>query len=104
MCFQLNPPYIFIVYLSVGLIHESGFFLTFIIWKNIAIICAGTSDLKVAEEAAVTAEVMGSKVHRIYDVGVAGIHRLFNYLEEIQNATQKSCMGIPAIGYGDIRM
>lgn len=53
----------------------------------IAIICAGTSDLKVAEEAAVTAEVLGSKVHRIYDVGVAGIHRLFNHLEEIQNAT-----------------
>ncbi|MCM3213769.1 nickel pincer cofactor biosynthesis protein LarB [Niallia taxi] len=53
----------------------------------IAIICAGTSDLKVAEEAAVTAEVLGSEVRRIYDVGVAGIHRLFNHLEEIQNAT-----------------
>ncbi|MBU8880720.1 nickel pincer cofactor biosynthesis protein LarB [Bacillus sp. FJAT-29790] len=53
----------------------------------IAVICAGTSDLKVAEEAAVTAEVLGSKVHRIYDVGVAGIHRLLNHLEEIQNAT-----------------
>ncbi|OIK09028.1 1-(5-phosphoribosyl)-5-amino-4-imidazole-carboxylate carboxylase [Bacillus sp. MUM 116] len=53
----------------------------------IAVICAGTSDLKVAEEAAVTAEVLGSNVHRIYDVGVAGIHRLFNHLEEIQNAT-----------------
>ncbi|MCM2533810.1 nickel pincer cofactor biosynthesis protein LarB [Neobacillus pocheonensis] len=53
----------------------------------IAIICAGTSDLKVAEEAAVTAEVLGSKVRRIYDVGVAGLHRLLNHLEEIQNAT-----------------
>lgn len=53
----------------------------------IAVICAGTSDLKVAEEAAITAEVLGSEVHRIYDVGVAGIHRLFNHLEEIQNAT-----------------
>lgn len=53
----------------------------------IAVICAGTSDLKVAEEAAVTAEVLGSEVRRIYDVGVAGIHRLFNHLEEIQNAT-----------------
>lgn len=53
----------------------------------IAVICAGTSDLTVAEEAAVTAEVMGSRVHRIYDVGVAGIHRLLNHLEEIQNAT-----------------
>lgn len=67
-------------------------------WKNetgsgstmhgyIAVICAGTSDLRVAEEAAVTAEVLGSKVHRIYDVGVAGIHRLLNHAEEIQNAT-----------------
>ncbi len=53
----------------------------------IAVICAGTSDLRVAEEAAVTAEVLGSKVHRIYDVGVAGIHRLLNHLEEIQQAT-----------------
>lgn len=53
----------------------------------IAIVCAGTSDLRVAEEAAVTAEVLGSKVHRIYDVGVAGIHRLFDNLEEIQQAT-----------------
>ncbi|PAV30618.1 1-(5-phosphoribosyl)-5-amino-4-imidazole-carboxylate carboxylase [Virgibacillus profundi] len=52
----------------------------------IAIICAGTSDLKVAEEAAVTAEVLGSEVRRIYDVGVAGIHRLLDNMEEIQNA------------------
>jgi len=53
----------------------------------IAIIAAGTSDLRVAEEAAVTAEVLGSQVHRIYDVGVAGIHRLLNHAEEIQQAT-----------------
>lgn len=53
----------------------------------IAVICAGTSDLRVAEEAAVTAEVLGSKVHRIYDVGVAGIHRLLSHADEIQNAT-----------------
>lgn len=53
----------------------------------IAVICAGTSDLSVAEEAAVTAEALGSNVHRIYDVGVAGIHRLFDNIEEIQNAT-----------------
>jgi pyridinium-3,5-biscarboxylic acid mononucleotide synthase len=38
--------------------------------------CAGTSDLPVAEEAAVTAEVMGNTVDRLYDVGVAGLHRL----------------------------
>ncbi|MEH7093565.1 nickel pincer cofactor biosynthesis protein LarB [Neobacillus vireti] len=53
----------------------------------IAVIAAGTSDLRVAEEAAVTAEVLGSPVHRIYDVGVAGIHRLLNHAEEIQQAT-----------------
>lgn len=53
----------------------------------IAVVAAGTSDLRVAEEAAVTAEIMGSTVHRIYDVGVAGIHRLLNHAEEIQNAT-----------------
>ncbi|GIP27591.1 1-(5-phosphoribosyl)-5-amino-4-imidazole-carboxyl ate carboxylase [Paenibacillus sp. J23TS9] len=53
----------------------------------IAVIAAGTSDLRVAEEAAVTAEVLGSRVHRIYDVGVAGIHRLLSHAEEIQNAT-----------------
>lgn len=53
----------------------------------IVVVCAGTSDLKVAEEAAITAEVLGSEVRRIYDVGVAGIHRLFDNIEEIQNAT-----------------
>jgi len=53
----------------------------------IAVVAAGTSDLRVAEEAAVTAEILGSKVHRIYDVGVAGIHRLLSHAEEIQKAT-----------------
>lgn len=53
----------------------------------IAILCAGTSDLKVAEEAAITAEVMGSSVRRFYDVGVAGIHRLLDHAKEIQNAS-----------------
>lgn len=53
----------------------------------IAVIAAGTSDISVAEEAAITAEVLGSKVHRIYDVGVAGIHRLLHHAEEIQQAT-----------------
>ncbi|MDQ0256720.1 NCAIR mutase (PurE)-related protein [Evansella vedderi] len=53
----------------------------------IAVVCAGTSDLNVAEEAAITAEVLGCEVRRIYDVGVAGIHRLFDNIEEIQNAT-----------------
>jgi NCAIR mutase (PurE)-related protein len=53
---------------------------------HIAVVCAGTSDLPVAEEAAVTAEIMGNKVERITDVGVAGVHRLFGRLHDIQAA------------------
>jgi NCAIR mutase (PurE)-related protein len=49
----------------------------------ITVISAGTSDLPVAEEAVVTAELMGNKVERIYDVGVAGIHRLLAHREAI---------------------
>jgi len=52
----------------------------------IAVICAGTSDLPVAEEAAITAEIMGNRVERIWDVGVAGLHRLLARLETIQRA------------------
>ena len=44
---------------------------------TVAVVSAGTSDIPVAEEAAITAEMMGSHAERIYDVGVAGIHRLF---------------------------
>ncbi len=54
--------------------------------RTIAVITAGTSDIPVAEEAAVTAAVMGNKVECIYDVGVAGIHRLFAQLETIRQA------------------
>jgi NCAIR mutase (PurE)-related protein len=53
---------------------------------TIAVLCAGTSDLPVAEEAAVTADVMGNRVERIYDVGVAGLHRLVRRLDLIQGA------------------
>lgn len=53
---------------------------------SIAVVCAGTSDLPVAEEAAVTAEIMGNRVARIADVGVAGLHRLLRRLEEIRRA------------------
>ena len=53
---------------------------------TIAVVCAGTSDLPVAEEAVVTAEIMGNKVERTYDVGVAGLHRLLNKLEAIRSA------------------
>lgn len=53
---------------------------------SIAVITAGTSDIPVAEEAALTAEFYGNKVIRINDVGVAGIHRLLNRLELIRSA------------------
>ncbi|HAM37914.1 MAG TPA: nickel pincer cofactor biosynthesis protein LarB [Elusimicrobia bacterium] len=56
--------------------------------KNyIAVITAGTSDIQTAEESAVTAESLGNNVERIYDVGVAGIHRLFKFNEKIKNAS-----------------
>lgn len=54
---------------------------------QVAVISAGTSDLPVAEEAALTLEIMGVKVERIYDAGVAGIHRLFDKMPMI-NASQ----------------
>lgn len=53
---------------------------------SIAVVTAGTSDIPVAEEAAVTAEILGNKVDRIFDVGVAGIHRLFSRLDAIRAA------------------
>lgn len=53
---------------------------------SVGIITAGTSDLPVAEEAAVTAEVLGNKVERVFDVGVAGIHRVFGKLPLIRAA------------------
>ena len=53
----------------------------------VVVACAGTSDLYCAEEAAVTAEMMGSEVRRIYDVGVAGLHRLLAYADVLQQAT-----------------
>jgi len=53
---------------------------------TVGVICAGTSDLPVAEEAAVTAEIMGNRVERIYDVGVAGLHRLLAKSENLRRA------------------
>ena len=53
---------------------------------TVLILCAGTSDLPVAEEAAVTAEVMGNTVDRLYDVGVAGLHRLLSEHGRLQRA------------------
>lgn len=89
--------------------------------RYIAIVAAGTSDMPVAEEAAVTARFLGNNVETVYDVGVAGIHRLFNKLELIRNArviivvagmegalgsvigglVDKPVIGVPtSIGYG----
>lgn len=53
---------------------------------RVAVVTAGTSDIPVAEEAAVTASAMGASVKRIYDVGVAGIHRLLKRRAEIQDS------------------
>ena len=53
---------------------------------KIASVAAGTSDLPVAEEAAVTAELYGNYVERVYDVGVAGIHRLLHRLPQLEDA------------------
>lgn len=89
--------------------------------KHILVLTAGTADIPVAEEASVTAEFLGNKVKKIYDVGVAGIHRLFKNLGEIQSAnviivvagmegalasvvggiTPKPVIGVPtSVGYG----
>ena len=53
---------------------------------SVVVAAAGTSDLFVAEEAAITAEMLGNAVVRLYDVGVAGIHRLLSHAEEIADA------------------
>jgi NCAIR mutase (PurE)-related protein len=53
---------------------------------TIAVLCAGTTDIPVAEEAVVTADIMGNRVKRYYDVGVAGIHRLLALNEELLDA------------------
>lgn len=53
---------------------------------TIVVACAGTSDLPVAEEAALTAEALGNNVVRLYDVGVAGLHRLMVHADEIMQA------------------
>ena len=68
-----------------------------LIWQNqkpamtgrgtILIISAGTSDIPVAKEAALTAQLMGNRVDTLFDVGVAGIHRLLDHRERIQSAT-----------------
>ncbi|MEW5734964.1 MAG: nickel pincer cofactor biosynthesis protein LarB [Thermodesulfobacteriota bacterium] len=54
---------------------------------EIAVVCAGTSDISVAKEAAVTARIMGNSVATVFDVGVAGLHRLFAHDAVIARAT-----------------
>jgi NCAIR mutase (PurE)-related protein len=56
------------------------------------VVSAGTSDMPVAEEAAVTAQIMGNEVTRLYDVGVAGIHRLLQHREELTKARVIICV------------
>lgn len=53
---------------------------------GVTVVCAGTADLPVVEEAAVTAEIIGNDVRRVYDVGVAGIHRLLDQVPALREA------------------
>jgi pyridinium-3,5-biscarboxylic acid mononucleotide synthase len=59
---------------------------------TICVVSAGTSDIPVAEEAVLTAELMGNRVTRLYDVGVAGIHRLLYHREELTQARVIICV------------
>lgn len=52
----------------------------------VAVVCAGTSDIPVAEEAVVTLEVMGNRIMKFYDVGVAGVHRIMNKIDILKKA------------------
>jgi hypothetical protein len=53
---------------------------------KVGVVCAGSADIPAAEEAAVTAEIFGSRVERVYDVGVAGIHRLLDCFKRISDS------------------
>lgn len=67
----------------LGLLLQSKKVLT---KGRVAVICAGTSDIPVAEEAAATLEAMGNRVKKFYDVGVAGVHRIMHKLDTIREA------------------
>jgi len=67
---------------------------------RIAVVTAGTSDLPVAEEAAVTAEAMGHRVDRIYDVGVAGVHRLLDKRKRLEQANVIVVVALPSVVSG----
>jgi len=59
---------------------------------HIAVVCAGTADIPVAEEAALTAEWAGARVSRVFDVGVAGLHRLMNHLDLLREVRAVVCV------------
>lgn len=54
---------------------------------KVAVVCAGTADIPVAEEAALTASLLGNRVSKFYDVGVAGVHRLMHHLQDLRKAS-----------------
>lgn len=82
-CMGEDLPFTYFEEAKVGLVGEklpprhSGYIL---------VATGGTSDIPVAEEAALTAEIMGNRVERLYDVGVAGIHRLLAHVDKIMGA------------------
>ena len=78
--------FIDIQYFEVGNIGFVGEFPKADTKGTIVIATGGTSDISIAEEAALTAEVLGNRVVRLYDVGVAGIHRLFAHSKDIMKA------------------
>ena len=61
---------------------------------HVSVVSGGTSDMPVAEEAAITAEVLGSQVTRIYDAGVAGIHRLLAHVDELSKSRALAAAGM----------
>jgi len=65
---------------------------------RIAVVCAGTSDIPVAEEAQITAEVMGNEVEAIHDIGVAGIHRLMGRRWRMSRASVRTAASPPPRG------
>ena len=90
---------------QIGIVNEAETEKT----GKIVVVAAGTSDLPVAEEAAMTAELYGNQVERVYDVGVAGIHRLLHRLPVMEGALVSvvgglvACpvIGVPtSVGYG----
>ncbi len=73
-------------YFEMGNIAVAGSFPERTGGGKIVVATGGTSDIPVAEEAAITAEALGNEVVRLYDVGVAGLHRLLDHLDEIMSA------------------